>query len=407
MDRPFPSVVGAIMPSIQSPAKFFIASVAALLAACGSDDGGSAPLAQQPYGEYVSAQYAGGGNWLCHPLADRDYCLDDLSATVVYANGSIEVEPHHPATDPAIDCFYVYPTWSLDNAGNSDLDASEDEEGFVVKNQAARLNAVCRVFAPVYRQVTIPALFDPSLGGDSELAQSDVVDAFKHYIANDNRGRGFVLVGHSQGASRLRALIASEVEPEPYLRQRLVSAILLGAAVAVPEGEDVGGSFTTIPACRAVGQTGCVISYSSYRATAPASTGGLFGTAAEGFDAICTNPVGLSNDRRVAKPYFSTRGSTLVGGAATWLFADPDTAPQIATPFVTLPDFVELQCAKTVNHDTLEVTLLTDPEDARADDIGGTLENLLPGWGLHIVDANIAMGDLLDLVREQAAAYAP
>jgi len=393
------------MPRSSFRVALAVAFSAALLAACGSDDDRTFSTAQQPYGDYVSPQYADGLNWLCHPLAERDYCLDDLSATVVYADGSIEVEPHQPADDPAIDCFYVYPTWSLDNAGNSDLDAAEDEEGFVVVNQAARLNAVCRVFAPIYRQVTIPALFNPALGGDSALAQADVVDAFKHYIANDNRGRGFVLVGHSQGASRLRALVEAEVEADAYLRDRLVSAILLGAAVTAPEGEDVGGSFATVPACREVGQTGCVISYASYRSTDPAATGAFFGTAPEGFDALCTNPVGLADGAGVAKPYFSTAGSTLVGGASSWLFADPESAPTIATPFVTLPDFAELRCVKTADHDTLEVTLLPDSHGVRADDIGGTLENLLPGWGLHIVDANIAMGDLVDLVRAQAAAY--
>jgi hypothetical protein len=28
-----------------------------------------------------------------------------------------------------------------------------------------------------------------------------------------------------------------------------------------------------------------------------------------------------------------------------------------------------------------------------------------PGWGLHLVDVHLAMGNLVDLVRAQAAAY--
>ncbi len=377
------------------------------LGACGSDDDSSTAAAQQPYGDFVSAQYTDGQNWLCHPLADRNYCDDDLSATIVFADGSTEIEPHVPAENPEIDCFYVYPTWSLDNAGNSDLNAQEDEEGFVVKNQAARLNRVCRVFAPIYRQVTIPALFDPDLNGDSELAQRDVIDAFKHYIANDNNGRGFVLIGHSQGAGRLRSLIQSEVEPDPFLSARMVSAILLGSTVAVPDGEDTGGSFESFPPCRAPSQTGCIISYVSYRSTAPAKDGDFFGNAGDGFEAVCTNPVGLADGPRFSQPYFPTVGSTLIltGGPLQGPYDDPNRLSEITTPFFTMPDFIQLQCASTPGYEFLEVTIVGDPNDPRADDINGTLEGILLGWGLHIVDATVAMGDLVDLVGQQAAAY--
>jgi len=373
---------------------------------CGSDNHGTTG-APQPYGNFVSAQYADGQNWLCHPLADRNYCNDDLSTTVVFADGSTEIEPHIPAENPTIDCFYVYPTWSLDNAGNSDLVAQDDEEGFVVKNQAARLNSVCRVFAPIYRQVTVPALFQPDLNGDSELAQRDVVDSFKHYIANDNDGRGFVLIGHSQGASRLRSLIQSEVEPNPFLSARLVSAILLGSTVAVPDGEEVGGSFESFPPCKTPSQTGCIISYVSYRSTAPAKAGDIFGNAGDGFEAVCTNPVGLDDGPRFSQPYFPTApaGLILAGGPLQGPYADPTRISEITTPFYTMPDFIQLECASTPGYEFLRVTIVGDPSDPRADDINGTLESILPGWGLHIVDASVAMGDLVDLVGQQAEAY--
>ncbi len=378
------------------------------LVACGSDDDdGGNPVAQQPYGPFVSDQYANGRNWLCHPLADRNYCDEDLSATVVYPDGSTEIEAHVKAENPAIDCFYVYPTWSLDNTGNSDLDAQEDQEGFVVKNQAARLNSVCRLFAPIYRQVTVAGLFQPDLQPDSALAQQDVTDSFKHYIANDNGGRGFVLIGHSQGAGRLRALIQSEVEPNPYLSDRMVSAILLGSTVAVPEGSDTGGSFDLFPPCRDTGDVGCIISYVSYRSTAPAKPGDIFGNAGEGTRALCTNPVGLADSPEFSTPYFPTDagGLILTGGPVQGPFENRERLAEITTPFYTMPDFIRLGCATTPGYDFLEVTIVPNPSDPRADDISGTLEGVLPGWGLHIVDANVAMGDLVDLVELQAETW--
>ena len=53
--------------------------------------------------------------------------------------------------------------------------------------------------------------------------------------------------------------------------------------------------------------------------------------------------------------------------------------------------------------DYLSVHVNADPTDGRADDIGG---DLTPEWGLHLVDVNLVMGDIVDLVASQAAAYA-
>jgi len=80
-----------------------------------------------------------------------------------------------------------------------------------VKIQAARLTSVCDVYAPVYRQVTLPALFGtlpPEAGApDRELAYSDAAAAWDYYMAHHNKGRGVVLIGHSQGAGILKRLV--------------------------------------------------------------------------------------------------------------------------------------------------------------------------------------------------------
>src|SRR5690606_24338654 len=158
-----------------------------------------------------------------------------------------------------------YPTISTDESGNSDPEPGDDQELFVVRQQAARLGEVCRVFAPVYRQVTLTGLLS-LLGGepipsDGQLAYQDVLDAWKHYVANNSEGRGVVLIGHSQGASHLTRLVREEIDPNPVLRDRLVSAMLLGTSVQVAAGRDVGGDFANVPLCRRPYQTGCVITY--------------------------------------------------------------------------------------------------------------------------------------------------
>ena len=60
-----------------------------------------------------------------------------------------------------------------------------------------------------------------------------------------------MLIGHSQGAGLLTRIIADEIDDEPLLRDRLVSAYILGSTVHVPEGEVVGGDFANVPLCEA------------------------------------------------------------------------------------------------------------------------------------------------------------
>jgi hypothetical protein len=365
------------------------------------------PLPENPYPGYTSAIYGDDANWLCRPDTN-DVCDHDLDATVILPSGRTRLERWRPARNPKIDCFYVYPTISTDLEGNSDLVPGTNEELFVVRQQAARLGAVCRVFAPVYRQVTLTALIS-RLGGnpipsDGAAAYADVLDAWKHYIANDNNGRGVILIGHSQGASHLRALVAGEIDPDPRLRARLVSAMLLGTSVQVPVDADVGGDFHNVPLCRRKKDTGCVVSYASFRATSPPPPTSLFGRPAQpGWKAACTNPAALGGGAHVLRPYLPVDGRTLpifLPSPPEWV--DASRGVVITTPFVTLPRFASAACADN-GFSYLSITLTGSADDPRIDDLVGA--NITPDWGLHLVDASIAMGDLVRLATSQAAAY--
>jgi hypothetical protein len=367
--------------------------------------------ADTPYASYESKVYSDVTNWLCRPDTD-DVCDENLDATVVRADGSVEVQPFEPAEDAPIDCFYLYPTVSVDPGTNSDLVPDPDFEGMVARNQAARLASQCRLYAPMYRQITLTALVESLVSGESpfesepsDIAYESVLDAWKHYIANDNDGRGVVLVGHSQGSGMLSRLIQEEIDGDEQLRGRLVSALLLGWPVAVPEGEDVGGDFANIPLCREAAQTGCVISYSSFSDTAPPPQDTVFGRVDEGV-AACTNPASLGGGRGTLRPYFeSDRGGGPFNQFAMVRTVEEPWAvgAQITTPWVVLPDFVEAECVIRDGFSYLEITVLADPADQRTDDIGG--DTALPSFGLHIVDANLAMGDLVEIVSQQAEAY--
>ncbi|HZP41689.1 MAG TPA: DUF3089 domain-containing protein [Candidatus Binatia bacterium] len=359
-----------------------------------------------PYPGYASATYADPAHWLCRPDTD-DVCDHDLDATAVGPNGGTRVERFKPARHPRIDCFYVYPTISTDPGGNSDLVPGADQELFVVRQQAARLGLECRVFAPVYRQVTLTALV-AALGGhpipvDPNLAYADVLDAWKHYIANDNQGRGVILLGHSQGSSVLVRLVKNEIDPNPVLRERLVSAILPGTSLQVPANGEVGCDFQHIPLCHSRRQVGCAISWASFRADRPPPSNTLFGRSTQaGCKAACTNPAALDGGSGTLHPYFPTDGVSLpILTVPPPAWVDPAKRVTIRTPFVTLPHFVDAACADN-GFSYLALTVHGDPADARLDDIGG---DLTPEWGLHLIDVNVTMGDLVRLARSQAKAF--
>ena len=102
--------------------------------------------------------------------------------------------------------------------------------------------------------------------------------------------------------------------------------------------------------------------------------------------------------------YFDIAEGSQFGPANPNLAWDPalPNPPAIATPFVALPGLVSSRCASDGTHSYLELHVNPDP-GPRADDIPG---DLTPEWGMHLVDVNVALGNLIDIVGQQAAAWA-
>ena len=366
------------------------------------------PLAR--YAHSTSAVYADPAHWLCRPDT-VDVCDTDLDSTVVAADGTLTTEAWHADPQAPIDCFYVYPTISRDPGVNSDLVPSPEAEGLAAHNQVARLGSECRVFAPVYRQVTLGALTgrlngtastaDAASGAD--VAYADVLDAWKQYMAKDNDGRGVVLIGHSQGAGQLIRLMKEEIDPHPDVVRVLVAAYLAGGSVRVPEGRDVGGDFAHIPMCRTADQVGCAVSWASFRSTAPPPATSFFGKPRGGGPGVaaCVNPASLRGGSARLHSFFRAAGGSILGSSASKPWVDPSIGT-VTTPFVQTPGLVTGECTSSNGFNYLSVTIHGDPTDPRVDDIGG---DLTPEWGLHLQDVNLVMGDVVALVGSQSAAW--
>lgn len=351
--------------------------------------------------------YAQDGSWLCRP--DRaDACTFNQDVTVIQANGKSKVVKFRPDAQRQFDCFYVYPTVSLDPLPNSDMNAGVEERN-VAAFQAARFAQHCRVYAPIYRQGTLMALRSLLTGGtmkaDYALAYNDVKAAWDSYLARDNRGRGVVLIGHSQGASILKSLITNEIDGKPVMRQ-IVSAMLLGTNLAVPQGQVVGGDFKRMALCTAPDQFGCAVAYVTFRADSPPPAGSRFGVVpTAGQVAACVNPAALGGGKVVTDAILGTKGAG-AGSAAMGPWTS-DGAP-VLTSFVKVPGLISAECRAEGGFSYLAVTVNADPRDPRTDTIvgdvalGGTIDK---AWGLHLIDMGVEMGNLVDLTDRQAAAW--
>lgn len=357
----------------------------------------------------AATDYGNPAVWLCRP-GRADACSSPQDATIVAVNGSLSREAFHPAKNPAIDCFYVYPTVSNEPGGNSDLTITAAEK-LVVNAQFARFAAKCRLFAPMYRQVTLTALRAMIAGKpipvDRDLGYNDVLAAWNYYLAHDNQGRGVVLVGHSQGSGVLTRLIKEEIDGKP-IEGKLVSAILMGTNLPVPKGADVGGAFKHIPVCRSNTQTGCVIAFADFRANVPPPANSRFGKAPDGMLAACANPAALAGGSGMLNAYLAaTRISTASDGPREpFPWTDPTKA--IETAFVKVPGLLSAECLVDEHGSYLAVTVHPTPGGARTNDISGDVivnGQVLEDWGLHLIDANLTMGNLVAIVGDETKAY--
>lgn len=346
-----------------------------------------------PRAPSAEPDYRRASDWLCRPGAEGA-CAVDLNAMGVEASGARRPVPFQAASDAQIDCFYVYPTVSQDPGALSDLEPGPEERR-AVRGQFARLAAQCRLFAPVYRQITLAGL-GASLRGDRsggavdfDTPYRDVLAAWRDYLRHDNNGRGVVLIGHSQGAILLSRLLKEEIDGEDAQRL-LVAAYLAGhPGFAVPQGRDVGGDLQSIPLCRAPNQTGCVLAWSAYRAEDQTPSRFFGRSRVPGQVAACVSPASVGGGRGTLHGYFSR----------------PAGAPETDPPFVVNLSGVTGECVRDDQGAVLRVSV--DPGTPVAPFLTAALQRAesIPGWGLHSLDVSLVMGDVVDLVGRQAEAW--
>jgi hypothetical protein len=168
--------------------------------------------------------------------------------------------------------------------------------------------------------------------------------------------------------------------------------MLIGGMVKVPPGAKVGGDLEHIPLCTSNRQQGCVVAFNSFGSAPPPRS--LFGRADRKRHLVsaCTNPAALGGGAGWLMPYFPAgpygRPETNVGGAGG-----------VTTLYAGYPHYLTAECKQNAGFVWLQVTAHPVPGDVRRRTLPTTLG---PQWGLHVIDMNLAFGNLVSLVASES-----
>lgn len=200
-----------------------------------------------------------------------------------------------------IDTFFIPPASAYSNAGwNVAIDNAEALERLkqrILPNHAGPFLQAGPVYAPLYRQASLHS--EINVGGEGDgafaLAYDDVLRAFDHYMATDNRHRGIVLAGIGQGGLYAQRLLADRFQTEP-LKSRLAAAYIIDAALPA----NFPGKVVSQPLCAQYDQIHCIVGWktilagddaSRFRDQSPVWTADWKIAASKGEQLACVNPL--------------------------------------------------------------------------------------------------------------------
>ncbi len=202
-----------------------------------------------------SPDYSDLSYWSAHPEKQdwSDSVPQNLSSLPPISNEEAKVDIFfiHPTT------FYGGKEW---NASLQDEEVNARTDKWAIRHQASIFNASGRVYAPRYRQMVLGGFYgDDSLSMMKAigLAYRDVKESFEYYLEHYNQGRPIIIASHSQGSIHGIRLI-KEFFDQGDLKEQLVCGYLPGWPLPAD-------TFKTIPICNDPQQTGCVVSWCSWK----------------------------------------------------------------------------------------------------------------------------------------------
>ena len=201
--------------------------------------------------------YSEPSNWAMHPQ-------------VPLRNEVLHLPRYAPSQEssvrPAV--FYVYPTfydrgksWGVDPRDPKHQKEVVDK---ALPNQAGVFLLSADVYVPYYRQMRIDGYYTPvpeerkAARAAFDTAYSDVVRAYRVFLATVPSNTPIVVASHSQGTNHAERLLREVILPDAEQRSRLLLAYLIGMPIRKNSLEPY-----CLP-CTTPEQTGCFVSWRTF-----------------------------------------------------------------------------------------------------------------------------------------------
>lgn len=168
-----------------------------------------------------------------------------------------------------VDVFYLSDT-TYQKAGPSspNIGPIDDPEMKIgaqsqLSRTATAFETVANIYAPYNRQIdsqyksTLPIPEQLSL--EAGIPTTDAVSAFDYYIEHLNKGRPFILAGHSQGSNLTANILSGYMKDHPELYKRMVAAYVIGFSIT----SDYLAQNPQLKFAQGPDDTGVIISYNT------------------------------------------------------------------------------------------------------------------------------------------------
>ena len=221
-------------------------------------------------------------------------CLHAAPTAIDYSNPARWISLP-VVVDKKVDVFYLAPTaWQKLDANAPNICEIDDPTLLIgataaFGRQATAFSPVGNLYAPYYRQADLsPVDREQVIGG---IPTQDAVAAFDYYLQHFNKGRPFILAGHSQGSNVLANLLTGYLKAHPEVQARMVAAYVIGYSIT---GEYLAKN-THLQFAAGPDDTGVIISYNTESPDVAPGTNVV--TTAGG---IAINPISWTRDETLA-----------------------------------------------------------------------------------------------------------
>ena len=193
-----------------------IACIVGLVAGCGSSSNGGKASSTAPIStSQGNPDYSNAANWLALPSSTAAKKKVD----VFYLS----------------DTTYQKPDANAPNIGTINDPQMQAGAKAAFSRTAAAFEPVGNIYAPYNRQVD--AMYKKSLpiaqqnALEDGIPTSDAMSAFDYYIKHYNKGRPYILAGHSQGSNLLANILSDYMKKNPKVYKRMIAAYVIGYSI--------------------------------------------------------------------------------------------------------------------------------------------------------------------------------